>query len=79
MSKYSTDRTELVEVDPVLYSNRPFVDDRTEKDKEEYEHYITKKQNDIDYEKMQRKYYEYKHICHGKAGVAKEIYANNGV
>nr|DAM17415.1 MAG TPA: minor capsid protein [Caudoviricetes sp.] len=66
MSKYSTDRAELVEVDPVLYSNRPFVDDRTEKDKEEYEHYIIKKQNDIDYEKMQRKYYEYKHICTGK-------------
>lgn len=66
MEKYSDDRSKLIKVDPVKYSNRPFIDDRTEKDKEVYEHYITKKQNDIDYEKMQRKYYEYKHICTGK-------------
>lgn len=65
MEKYSDDRSKLIKVDPVKYSNRPFIDDRTEKDKEVYEHYIAKQKSEIEYEKIQRDYYKYRNICSG--------------
>lgn len=61
LQTYSEDRTKLVTVDPVKYSNRPYVDDRTEEDIKEYNSYLAYKQQEIDYEKSRREINENKY------------------
>lgn len=51
----------FVSVDPVKYSNRPYVDTRTAEQKEKYEKYSLKRQSDFDFENLKREYYHKKY------------------
>lgn len=44
---YGTDPTFTKASNAVRYSNRPFIDDRTSSEKQEYNNYITKQKTDI--------------------------------
>lgn len=53
MHKYSDDGKTLISVDPVQYSNRPFVDDRSDADKEQYARYTAaRRQREIAQNKL---------------------------
>lgn len=51
----------LINVDPVEYSNRPYIDTRTAEEIERYKKYCSKKKNDIDFENLKREYYHKKY------------------
>ena len=61
---YYNDNGEKIDIDDVVsYSNRPYVDERTENEKAEYERFQQRRQNDLEFEQLKRDYYAYKGNC----------------
>lgn len=55
------ENSKFISVDSVKYSNRPYVDTRTDEEKEQYDQYCLKRQNEIDFVNLKREYYHKKY------------------
>lgn len=55
-----TKNGKILEKNPVLYSNRPYIDTRTHDEIKRYNHFVQIQQNDKDFEQAKREYYRYK-------------------